>query len=216
MLMPPNQYSPPPSAGPPSNYDFIFNPPQAPKKRFGLPSGNSTGQRIAIVSIGAFILLILFIILSSVLTSGSKTSTQTFINIAEEQAEIIRVATIGTQQSRGSDSKNLAMTVLLSMETTQQQTLALLTKNHHKLGTKQLAVKRNPQTDQALTSANLNNNFDEAFTQQMQTSLSTYRTDVKAAYDASKSNSEKQILSNSYTGISVLLANLPGNSQSNS
>src|SRR5579885_2120742 len=181
MLMPPNQYSPPPSAGPPSNYDFIFNPPQAPKKRFGLPSGNSTGQRIAIVSIGAFILLILFIILSSVLTSGSKTSTQTFINIAEEQAEIIRVATIGTQQSRGSDSKNLAMTVLLSMETTQQQTLALLTKNHHKLGTKQLAVKRNPQTDQALTSANLNNNFDEAFTQQMQTSLSTYRTDVKAA-----------------------------------
>lgn len=213
MLMPPNQYGAP---SPPPDYNFIFNPPQAPKKRFGLPGGNSTGQRIAIVAVGAIILLILFTVISSALTSGSKNSTQTFINIAEEQAEIIRVATIGTQKSRGGDSKNLAMTVLLSMETTQTQTLALLAKNHHKLGAKQLAVKQNPQTDQTLTSADLNNNFDDAFTQQMQTSLNAYRTDIKNAYDISKSTSEKQILSNSFTGISILLAGLPNSSQSSS
>lgn len=214
--MPPNQNPAPPSAGPSGSYDFIFNPQKAPKKRFGLPGGGSTGQRIAIMAVGAVILLIIFIVLASALSSGSKNSTQTVIDLAEEQSELIRVATIGTQKSRGADSANLAITALLSLETTQTQTLTLLKSNGHKLGQKQLMLKQDPKTDQTLDSADLNNNFDTAFIQLMQSNLATYKNDLKSAYDASKSNSEKQILSNSFTGISVLLAGLPNSSQSNS
>lgn len=207
MLMQPSSPSPapPPAPMPPVNqgpYDFIMKEDQK-KPRF---SFSGSKKQILFLSLAAVILIMIVFIAGALITSSGKSTTQTLVNLAEEQTELARVADIGVAKSRGSASKNLATTTKLAMQSSLQDTIALLKKQGHKLKTKELSLKRNAATDTTLNNAALNNNFDDTFLQIMQSQLKTYQTDVKQAFDASKSKNEKALLAASYNGMTVILA----------
>jgi len=68
-----------------------------------------------------------------------------------------------------------------------------------------LSQKKNTKTDQQLEAAAVNNKFDETFVQIIQSSLTTYRTAVKKAFDTTKNKTEKQFLASSYNGTGILI-----------
>lgn len=171
----------------------------------GLPSFKTGKRQYLLLGLGAIILIMLLFIIIALITSSGKSTTQTLVNIAEEQTELVRVSAIGVKNTRGSDAKSLAVTTNLAMTSSQQQTVALLKKQGHKLSAKQLAFKRDAQTDATLNTAQLNNAFDVAFLQVMQTQLKAYQKDVKQAFDASQNKTEKAILASSYNGINTIL-----------
>ncbi len=199
--------APPPVDLPPNNqtpYDFIMQNPQKTPSKFGFDG--SKKSRIILVAIVGGVLLALFIIIAAIISSSGKSSTQSLISLAEEQNEIIRVADIGVSKARTADAKNLATITSYSFRSSQADTLALLAKQGHKLKTKQLALKQDSKTDSQLTTADLNNKFDETFKQLIGQSLVTYQKDVKAVFDSSTNKSEKQILSTSYNGVTLLVS----------
>ena len=201
----PGQQLPVPQETPPNGqqnpYEFIFEQPGKPKRSLS----GSKMTRILVVAGGAFLLLIVVIIVFSFISNSGKSTTEALIGLAEEQTEIIRVATTGATKAREASARNLAVTTQYSMQTTQGQTVALLKKQGHKLGAKELTLKKSAQTDAQLAAAAENNTFDQTFITIMQSSLSTYRTDVKKAYDNSINKTERQILANSFNGVNIIL-----------
>lgn len=197
--MQPNQPTPTNNQNP---YEFIFNEQQTPKT--SSLGGGSLKNRILLVAGGGIVLIIILIILSSFL-GGSDNSTQLLTSLAQEQTEIIRVATIGTTKSIDSKARNLAQTTVSSISSSQQQTLDILLKRNVKLGIKQLALKMDSKTDKQLESASLNNSFDATFILVMQTQLKTYQANVKKAFDSTSSKSQKKLLTDSYNGVNILL-----------
>ena len=205
MLMEPSP-TPPPfpiPQGEHSNYDFIFNPPGKRKKSI-IPSGNSPKQRLLIAIAGGGILLIVIILGVSMLFGG-KNNADALLDIAQRQAEIIRVSELGFLKAKGSEARNLAITTKLTLQTSETQTLDRLKKLHKKANDKTLALKKNAQTDQNLTDASLNNKFDTTFIEIMRSSLSDYQKAVKELYDTTGSKTEKQILAASYDGVTLLI-----------
>jgi len=172
----------------------------------GLPSFKTNKRQYLFLGLGAIILIMLLFIIIALITSSGKSTTQTLIGIAEEQTELVRVSAVGVKNARSADAKNLAVTTSLALQSSQQDTVAFLKKQGHKLSSKQLALKHSTQTDTTLNNAQLNNAFDDAFLQVMQSSLKTYQTDVKQAYDASQNKAEKAILASSYNGINTILS----------
>lgn len=171
----------------------------------GLPSFKTNKRQYLFLGLGALILIMILFILIALVTSSGKSTTLTLTNIAEEQTELVRVSAVGMKNARGSDAKNLAITTNAALLTSQQDTITLLKKQGHKLGAKQLALKHSATTDTTLNTAQLNNAFDDAFLQVMQTQLKAYQANVKQAYDASKNKTEKAILASSYNGINTIL-----------
>jgi len=198
--------APPPVPMPPiekSPYDFIM---KDPPKKSGFPGLGGNKKQLMFLAVIALVVMILILIIGSVVSNSGKSTTQTLIELAEEQTELVRVANVGTKKSRGAEAKSLATTTMLAVQTSQQDTVALLKKQGHKLNAKQLASKRSAKTDEALNTGDLNNTFDDAFMQVIQASLKTYQTDVKLAYDASTNKTEKAILAGSFNGINIILA----------
>jgi ribulose bisphosphate carboxylase small subunit len=196
---------------PQANYDFIFEDKKKPKRSL-LPGGGSQTMRIILVATGALALLVIIIVFLSLLSGSSKGTTEALASLTAEQTEIVRVSGIGITKARDSEAKNLAITTELSVETSQQQIIALLKKQGHKLGTKELNLKRSASTDTQLTAAATANTFDDTFIKVMTDELTTYRTHLKSAYDASKSKNEKSILADAYNGVNQILKGLPAQS----
>ncbi len=208
--MHPSNPAPPPAPLPNGNsqnsYDFIFNNPQPPKRGLGSAlSGNSKKQRIIIAVIGGVILIIVAMAAFSFITSSGKSSTQALIELAQEQTELVRVADTGVGKARSGATKNLAITTQLSLQTTQLDTIALLKKNGHKLGAKQLGLKQSAATDQQLTVAVASNTFDEIFTELLHKQLAAYRVSLQKVYKTATNKTEKQILQTSFNGVTLLI-----------
>lgn len=163
-------------------------------------------MRIIVVAGGTLLLIVLAAVFFSILSSSGKNGTQTLISLAQEQNELVRVATIGTTKARSADALNLAATTQLSLESTQTQTVALLQKQGHKLSSKDLALKQDSKTDTALDAAAQNSTFDQTFIKLLAGHLSTYRTNVKNAYDQSANKTERDILNEAYVGVNTLLS----------
>src|SRR6185369_7159247 len=100
---------------------------------------------------------LVIIILFSVIFKSSGGSTAQLTDLAQQQTEIARVADIGIQKANSTATKNYAHTVKLSVLSSQQQTLALLAKEHHKINDKLLGIKASSVTDQQLNDAAANN-----------------------------------------------------------
>jgi len=208
--MHPSNPAPPPAPLPNGNsqnpYDFIFNNPQPPKRGLGSAlRGNSKKQRIIIAAIGGVIFIIVAMVAFSFITSSGKGSTQALIELAQEQTELVRVADTGVGKARSGVAKNLAITTQLSLQTTQLDTIALLKKNGHKLGAKQLVLRKSIQTDQQLTAAATSNTFDEIFTELLHKQLAAYRVSLQKVNKTAANKAEKEILQTSFNGVTLLI-----------
>lgn len=192
-----------------NQYDFIMNPGKPPKKG-ALVNNNSIATRIAVIVGLVVVILIFFIIVLSLLSSSGGSNTK-LTTIAQQQNEIIRVATLANNSGSTQTSQttnDFSQNCLLSITTAQQQLLAYLSAHGTKLGTKQLALTKNASTDAAITAAVASSNLDAVYTSIMKTELQAYENAVKDAYGGAKSTAEKQLLSNEYSGAVLLLQQL--------
>lgn len=219
MLMHPDQTPPP--APPPVNphtpanqdqaqpgsnpYAFIFEEKKKSKKSM-LPKGNSAGQRIILAVGGLCTLLLLVVLVIGLLGSKDAANKVELESLAQQEAEIIRVAGIGLAKAHDPTTKNLAATTSSDLSSNQIALLAALKRNGIKVSAKDLAFAKNPDTDTALTEADQTNTFDSAFTQELTKELSAFRTKVQAAYNSTSSKSLSQALGQAYQETGVLLA----------
>lgn len=198
----PNNQGQTPSALP--QYDFIMNTGNQPKKsKLGLPSGNSTKQRVLIVAGGAGILLIVgFIVMS--LFGGSPSSKDNLTLLAQQQNEIVRIADAAqtAKTIRNINTLHAATSIGVVLQSDQQQTIALLAK---KPSVKILSLKKSTKTDADLVTASQNNTYDETLLNTLQTQLVQYQQQLKKTYDASSSKKEKDALSAAYKNTGLLL-----------
>lgn len=207
-------------AGPETNnnnqYDFILNPeqPKSSEGIFGPDSSKAT--KIALVIVGAILLIILIAVFMNLLTRGSKQATNRLLGIAQEQAEISRVAAIGIKNARTDPTQGYANSVKLTIDTSQQDILALLRKRGVKVEAKILNKKQNQKTDKQLEDARLTNRFDDVFSQIIHSQVASYRSHLEAAYKDTTSTSEKDTLKRNIASADILLGKqLKQPSQSN-
>ncbi len=195
--------TPPPAPMPNGNpYDFILNQGQKPKRSLG---GSSKQVRIIMVAVGFFALLVGILVVFSIISSAGKGSTDNLVKLAQQQTEIARVAAIGVEKGGSSDTKNLAITTQLSLKTSAANTIALLSKQGHKVKEQTLALAQNSQTDTQLDSAAASNTFDETFTKLIKAQLASYRTTLQNDFNATSKTSERQLLQDSFNSVVIIL-----------
>lgn len=212
MLMDPNAPpAPPPAPLPngaqPTPYDFIMNPERRPKKPslFGGGGGNKTTKLVLIGAVGV-VLLLVGVVLISFLDSATKSKSQSLLSIAQQQQEIIRVADLGLVEGTASpDSKNIAITTKISLQSNQQELMALIAKSGQKDAAASLGFKKDDKTDAQLTASKQNGLYDKTFKQIFKREIDEYGASLKEVYEGSKSDTEKQLLQKSYNGISLIL-----------
>lgn len=210
--MQPNQpYSPPPPEQTPEQnpYDFIMNTGADQKKPgvFNLPSGNSTKQRMLIFGGGLFALIIIGVLLLSLLGGSGKSNSETLLSLAQTQTELIRVADLASKEPtvRNEATRVLAANTSLSVTSTKNQVVSMITKSGKKVGAKQLALSLNTKTDSELKTATENNQYDEVVVGILTSGLKSYRNQLKTTYDSVSNQKDKQVLSEAYKGVGILL-----------
>jgi hypothetical protein len=206
---PPQPTAAPETPAPPQNpYDFIMNP-EKPKKKpipLALPGGgNSLLSRIAIAGGGLLILIILIVIVSSLISSGGKEKTVNLLTVAQDQTEIIRVATVAAPLTTSIPAQNLAQDILATVTSDNGTLLTYMKVNGQKTTEVQLALKHSTTTDTTLTGAQQNNTYDSAFQDIMQTDLTSYMSALQKAYKDSPGPKGKSLLSAQYDAADQLL-----------
>lgn len=194
--------APLPNSGNKSEYDFILNPANAPKKGF---AASSMPQRLALVGGGAVVLIIILAVAFSTIFKGGGNAVTELTDLAQQQTEIARVAAIGVQKAQSTATKNFAHTTQLTLISSQQDTLALLASSGKKLGPKALAIKQNPVTDQKLEAAAANSTFDSTFQKEITDQLKIYRSSLQRTFSTASSSSARSLLQDSFNSINLLL-----------
>lgn len=198
--------SPPPAPVPNGNqnpYDFILSSGGKPKPSLG---GGSFKQRLVLALTGLAVLLILVFVFIGVLAGRGSSNADALVKVAQEQAEIIRIASIGQSKATDSTVKNLATTTQLSTQSAQVTTLSYLSKNGHKVKTSQLTLLKDSRTDQQLNDASTAGTFNDTFNQILQKQLTTYRSDLQTAYQGATGVNERKLLQDSFNSVSYLIS----------
>lgn len=188
----------------PDPYAFITNSPT--NRKPSIFNNGSKKVRILIVA-GVFLLvLIIGIIFMSILGSGSKAHNAQLLELGQSQAEIIRISAMAQEKSKSLDTKNYALTVKLSVTSSQNDVNKIITSGgvSQKELSKKLTQSKNSQTDQLLNEALKNNRFDETFKQIMNTQLGNYQKQLQTVFNSS-TKKQKTTLKLAYDQASVLL-----------
>lgn len=190
----------------PNNYDFIMNP--ATPSRPPLLGGNALLKRLLIVLGGLFILAIIAAVLAQVLGGGSGGFNKTaMLGIAQDQTQIIHLATDGVDNSTTAANKNFSISAQLSITSQQTDFLKYTASHGLKPKAKALALKQNADVDTQLTSAKSSSTYDSTYSTVMKDALNTYKTDLTSAYDKADSQG-KAILKANFDAANLLLTQL--------
>lgn len=162
-------------------------------------------KRVAI-AVGALSVLIIIAVLAiSVIGGGGGGNKAPMVTVAQEQTELIRVATQGAQHGVDQKTQNVAYNVQLSVESANSQLLAYLKQNGQKIAPKTLALKHSTQTDTALATALTNSTFDTTFNDILQRDLTAYAQSIKTAFNANPGTKGKALLNTQYAAANLLL-----------
>lgn len=186
-------------------YEFIVK--NETRNGGSLFGGASVLQRVGIIG-GVVVLLIIVIMLGVNAMMPKDNSTTALIAVAQRQAEIVRVATDGTTHASSQDVRNAVTDTALGITTSENQTLAYLQQHGTKLGTKQLALAHNAQTDTTLANALASSTYDTAVVQNLTTQLTTYQANLKTAFNRSKTPAAKTLLQKEFNAADLLLKQL--------
>lgn len=185
-------------------YDFIMSPDaHRAKSGFSLGTGNTVFIRLGIILGGVIVLFIIgAIIMSSLAPKGAIPG---LLSIAERQQEIVRVSTEAAKQAVTPDGQNFIANVELSITSSQQQTLALLSSHGVKPNAKELALDKSTATDTELANAAAANNYDATATQNLVSQLQAYESLLQSTYKLTTSNNAKSLLQSEFNGTDLLL-----------
>lgn len=189
-------------------YDFIMNPGgPAARKGSRMPSigGGSGSQRsLILLAIGGGILVVVMMILYSMF-GGVPDNKAQLLRVAQQQQELIRISDIGVKEARGTQAKNLAMTIKLGLGSDQTPLLAALKKQKVNVSNKQLVGLKDTKNDQLLDRARNNNRFDEEFMDFMQKELVEYQKNLELAYKETVNKNLKETIKANYEHASTLI-----------
>lgn len=189
-------------------YDFIMSSGQPPQKgRSPIKAGGGQLQRIIFVVAGALFLIIIVIVAFSVLSGGGKASVTSLKSLAADQTELIRVADLGVTKAKSTNARQLAATTSLSLKTMHQRTVKLLSQKGEEITPQEKNSKKDTKTDTALTAAEQNNRYDETLITYLTNALTNYQTALKTAYDTSSEANDRAVLSDSFSGTTLILEN---------
>ena len=186
-----------------NQYDFITNDTK-PARSGLLPAVSSKKQRIMIAAGGALVLIVLITVAIAVISNIGKGNTEQLVRLAQQHAEIARIAEIGEDKAVGPDARNLAVTTKLALQSSQADLLSTIGKTR-KISNKELEAGMNSETDQELTAAEQNNRFDEAFTETLLTQLTEYRQELGVAFEGTNSQSSREVYGGIYKQLTALL-----------
>jgi hypothetical protein len=188
-------------------YEFIVTP-NTPKHSGKLLGGNAFLAKIGLLVGGAIVIMIMAAVLLNALVPN-KGGTAELTTIAQQQQELIRVATIGSEQAQGQAAQNFAASVQYGLTSDQNQLLQYLAGQGKKVGTKTLALKQNSKTDQLLADAASAGNFDTVFTQTVTDQLATYQKTLETTYKATSGKNAKALLQSEYSAAGTLITTAP-------
>jgi hypothetical protein len=204
-MQPQNNYTPGPlPTNLPPGYEFMASSP-APKKSAGVP--NSPLIRAAVVLGGLLVLIVIFSIVKGIISGGG--NRPQLLSVAQDQVEIIHIVTAAQlEQSLSVTNRNSALTTELAVTSGRSQVLTYMAKAGYKVKPKELALKISPLTDKKLADASVNSAYDTTYQSVMQTELTTYQQDIKAAYAKTKGTYGQGILKAQYDGATLLIEQL--------
>ncbi len=205
---PPQNSLQPPQTNP---YEFILSPEKPPKKPFSPLGGSSFAMKLGLLLGGAVLLMIIIAVGASLLSGGgSGNSAATRLSLAQTQQELIRISAQGTTDARQQTTRDLAVTAQYTLISEQQKTLGLLTTGGKKPPKdKELNLKQDATVDQQFTSAKATSSFDRTFATVMQKKLTEYADTVKQMQATTKSQIEKDLLTNYYQDAQLLISQIP-------
>lgn len=190
-------------------YAFITNPAQTPKQSplARLPGGNSALMRGLVLLGGLLVLVIIFAIFKSLLGGGANLTP--LVGIAQDQQELIHIATNASQQpSISAADQNLATTMRLSLASSQSETIAYLVGNHKKVTIKILDLKLSTTTDKQLSAAAAATTYDQTFQEVVQTKLTAYASALQQAYKLDNGKKGRALLTKSFQQTQLLQTQL--------
>ena len=201
-MQPQQPYYSSPTSPVPDNtgqYDFIVNN--------GAKKGPAPKNMLLFIIGAAVLLIILAWIILSIAFGGKGGNTAPLITIAQEQTEIVRIATAAAQTNRltSQDTRNFTRTTQLTVSSDKAQLLSFLKTNGKKLSEKQLGLKHSATTDSALEAASASGTYDTTMTSVLQTQLKAYQASIKQAFTSASSGSEKTLLDSEYKNATLLL-----------
>ncbi|MGH7241516.1 MAG: hypothetical protein ACREGB_04430 [Candidatus Saccharimonadales bacterium] len=206
---PDQSQAPAPIPGPASSnspYEFIMNPQKPSRKPVALVGGNPMLQRVAIVVGILAIVVIAGAVLSSVLSAGSKEKTAGLLAVAQQQTELIHVATDGANNTTTLPMQNLAQNVLAAVTSDNNALLDYMSKNKQKVTPQLLAATQSKTIDASLKSAQENNTYDSTFKDIVQTELNDYAIALQKAYKDGLGSKGKALLAKQFDSTKALLA----------
>lgn len=181
-------------------YDFIMNPSaMPPKKSFGLKGGP---KLVYIAGGGVLLVIILFVVLS--LSSGGG-STPALVSVAQQQAEMARVAELHYSDLNDSTTKNFIINTQLTVSSAQAEYLQYLAAGGVTIKDKQIVLGINTQTDAALDAAKSSGALDSTVKTNMQTALERYQQTIQTTYNTTSSAKTKSLLKSFFDQATMLL-----------
>jgi len=202
--MQPQATNPQPPASPaPGQFDFMMKQQPKPPGRFGsLLSGIPRPAKIALAGLGALLVLV---ILYALFFGGKTTNVEQLIAVAARAQEIARVSVLAQTASQNADTKGLATTTSEVLVSQEQELKSYLKISGIRIDTKKLAAKLDKNTDAALTAAQQNNNYDQAYFNYLKTNLATYQNDLATASKGAGKKAQV-ILSAANVSVQTLLS----------
>jgi len=190
------------------DYTFITNPETPPKKLVINIASRSLVARLIIALVGMFVLLIVFVIIKSVLGSGSSNGPA-LLSVIQDQQELVHLATnAGQQQGADTTTLNSAYTVQAAVTTAQQQLTTYCSNIGLKFVATEFSQKVSSQVDAELTTAATNGTYDQTYQSVLQSMLATYGQDLKQAYRQTQGPKGRALLTADYNGQQLLLQQL--------
>lgn len=183
-------------------YEFILNPDTTHHKA---PSNDSLLKRV-IVIVGIVVIIAIIGVIVARLVVPKDSSVQQVTAIAQEQQELVRVATYIVSHTKNTDLINFAINTEMSVDTNQQASVEYAANRGVELGEEQLALKKDTKTDTLLSAAISTNTFDSTAAQTLTSQLNTYQINLKKAYNASSGQKARAVLQASYDTAVTLAA----------
>jgi hypothetical protein len=198
-----------PEQAPPSTngnpYTFITNPAGAPVKKPGFSGGVNDMQRRIIIVAGLVVLLIICaVVFSSIISNANKGNLAQLTSVLQDQAEIVHIAALMPAEAVNQSTKNVTATVTVTMPSAESQLLSLIKKEGHKISTTQQDAKELKSIDNQINTAIQVSQYDQVFLGILQTQLTQYENDLKAAYAAKPNIAQANLLKTDYNGAVLL------------
>lgn len=181
-------------------YEFIMNSNTPPSKTF--VGGFSTAKKVLFGGLG-LLLVVALVALAIQLLTPKDPLAPAMIAIAQEQQEIVRVASQNNTVTNES-IKGFALNTQLSVGSDQQKIMEYLAKKKVKPNAKLLAAKRSTETDSMLASAKAANTYDTYLQKSLNAQLTDYMTNLQTTYKKIDGKNARELLAKSYEHARLL------------